>query len=48
MDLSQLFNGVDRALQPAGHLEHVADLERVLAVGLSPRQPAECGLLNAL
>ena len=46
--LRQGFDGFDRALQPTCHLEHVADLERLLTTLLSSCQPAEGGLFNAL
>lgn len=44
----QSLNGLDRTLQPARYLKHVAHFERVLAGGINPCQPAESGLLDAL
>ena len=46
--LRQGLDGFDRTLQQAGDLQHVAELECVLATGMIPCQAAEGGLLNAL
>ena len=48
LGLRQGLDGFVGTLQPAGDLQHVADLEGVLATGMTSSKTAEGGLLNAL
>ena len=46
--MGQLFDLINRPLQPAGHLQHFAEPEGLRCSAGGSAHPAECALLNPL